>query len=227
MDIHEVVRLAKRVHDAEGYNLGTGSTREYRNAFWARAIGIVHHGHPSYNPTPDPQWHIKDAGGGRPQSDDVAVSMPSRRHWDCIPNAGRDDYRFEANGGEVLGPEQNVFAPPVPSGAAPNPRPTPQPTPTPTPPPVPLCSAPDVKAEVADLRTALIAFINQVSQWRNDSLQHHQQLALISTRLAELDLQVKDLRATLSNGLAFTGEINARGPFGSNVRGPVTGVVRG
>lgn len=32
MTIDQVVAIAKRIHDAEGYNLGASSTREYRNA---------------------------------------------------------------------------------------------------------------------------------------------------------------------------------------------------
>lgn len=124
MTIDQVVAIAQRIHDAEGYRLGSGSTREYRNAFWARAIGVVHHGHPIYNPTPDPQWHLKDGGGGRPQSDDVAVSMPSRQFWDCIGGVGADGYRFGASGHpEILPPEQNVYPPPVPAGVGATPPP--------------------------------------------------------------------------------------------------------
>ena len=134
MTIHEVVALAKRVHDAEGVTLGPASTRETRNAFWARAIGIVHHGHPTYNPIPDKQWHIKRAAG-RPQSDDVVVSLPSRQYWDCIPGAGQDGYRFEAQGPEILPMDQDVYAPPIPSGSTgtgggttpPPPKPCPNP----------------------------------------------------------------------------------------------------
>ena len=116
MTIQDVVAIAQRIHDAEGVNLGAGSTREYRNAFWARAIGIVHHGHATYNPTPDPQWHIKDGGNGRPQSDDVVVSMPSRQYWDCIPGAGATGYSFRAQGPEILPGDQNVYPPPIPAG---------------------------------------------------------------------------------------------------------------
>jgi len=117
MTIHELVDIAKRVHDAEGVNIGSSSTREYRNRFWARVVGIAYHGHPVYNATPDKQWHLKDGGNGRPQSDDVAVSMPSRHFWDCIPNAGADGYRFEASGDHgPLPPEQNVYPPPVSDG---------------------------------------------------------------------------------------------------------------
>lgn len=118
MDIHGLVDLAKRVHDAERMNFSGSSTREGRNADWARIVGIVHHGHQIYNPTPDPQWYLKNGGNGRPQSDDVTVSMPSRTFWDCIPDAGTDRYRFEAQGhGEFLPAEQQVYAPPVPSGS--------------------------------------------------------------------------------------------------------------
>jgi len=117
MDINGVVAIAQRVHDAERMNFSGSSTREERNANFARIVGIVHHGHPVYCPTPDPQWHLKNGGNGRPQSDDVTVSMPSRTFWDCIPDAGTDRYRFEAQGhGEFLPAEQNVYAPPVPAG---------------------------------------------------------------------------------------------------------------
>lgn len=118
MNISEVVSIARRVHDAESMNWGPTSTRNGRNADWLRIIGIVHHGHPNYNRTPDPQWHAKDAGGGRPQSDDAIVSMPSRTSYDCVLGTGGPNYSFIDNPhGEVLGPEQNVWAPPVPPGS--------------------------------------------------------------------------------------------------------------
>lgn len=118
MDINQFVELAERVHNAERMNFGSSSTRESRNRDWARIVGIAHHGHPSYNPTPDPQWHLKNGGGGRPQSDDVVVSLPSRKFWDCIPSAGADGYRFQASGhgDEALPSVQEVYAPPVPDG---------------------------------------------------------------------------------------------------------------
>jgi hypothetical protein len=118
MNITELVSMAQRIHDVEGYNLGTASTRDYRNAFWARVIGCAYHGHPVYNQTPDRQWHLKNGGSGRPQTDDVATSMPSRAYWDCIGGVGLDGYRFGAQGhGEPLPLDQNVYAPPVPAGA--------------------------------------------------------------------------------------------------------------
>jgi hypothetical protein len=118
VNINQLVTMAQRIHDVEGYNLGTASTREYRNAFWARVIGCAYHGHPVYNPTPDTQWHLKNGGNGRPQTDDVATSMPSRAYWDCIGGVGLDGYSFGAQGhAEPLPLDQNVYAPPVPAGA--------------------------------------------------------------------------------------------------------------
>ena len=119
MTINELVQMAERIHDAERVNLGASSSREQRNAFWARVVGCAYWGHPAYNPTPDRQWHLKDGGGGRPQSDDVVVSLPSRNYWDCIPNAGVDGYRFEAaSHTDTLPQIQNVYAPPKPAGGS-------------------------------------------------------------------------------------------------------------
>jgi hypothetical protein len=129
MTIDQLVTMARRIHDAEGIDLGSASTRTQRNAFWARVVGCAHHGHPIYNAGPDPQWHLKNGGGGRPQSDDVAVSMPSKTFWDCIPGAGADGYSFHASGPEHLdSPPQVIYAPPVPHGAV-FPSPPPQPAP--------------------------------------------------------------------------------------------------
>lgn len=121
MTITELTRMAKRIHDAEGWDLGARSTRETRNAFWERVVGCAHWGHPTYNPVPDKQWHCKDPdgpSGGRPASDDVAVSLPSRNAWDCIPGAGADGYRFEADHAPFYLPtDQFVFVPAKPDGA--------------------------------------------------------------------------------------------------------------
>ena len=115
-----VAEIAKTVHDAEGWKLGSSSTRETRNEFWARVVGIVHHGHPVYNPTPDPSWCLKDGGGGRPQTDDVATQCASRLFWDCIGGVGADGYenKFSCNGhgSERLPAVQNVYPPPKPAG---------------------------------------------------------------------------------------------------------------
>lgn len=125
MTITELVEMAERIHDTEGHNLGSNSTRETRNAFWMRIIGCAHFGHPVYNLTPDPRWHVKDAGGGRPMSDDTAVLMPSREAWDCIPGAGSNGYRFEADAIGVLPSVQHVYAPTRPSGSGAVPKPEP------------------------------------------------------------------------------------------------------
>lgn len=117
MTEHDVAALAQRVHDAERMNFGTTSTRDERNKNWARIAGIVHHGHPAYNSRPDPRWHIKDAGGGRPQSDDVLAFKDTRMMIDFIGGAGAANYTFRAGHWEgPLGPEQNIYAPPVPEG---------------------------------------------------------------------------------------------------------------
>lgn len=133
MNITELVAMAERIHNAEGYDLGASSTRAYRNAFWARVIGCAYHGHPVYNPAPDRQWHLKNGGGGRPQTDDVAVSMPSRAYWDCIVGVGANGYKFQATGySEPLPSNQEVYPPPVPAGSG-GETPAPGPTPVPTP----------------------------------------------------------------------------------------------
>jgi hypothetical protein len=120
MTITEFVRMAKRIHDAEGWNLGASSSRATRNAFFERAVGCAYWSHPVYNPNGgDKQWHCKDPDGpgGRPQSDDVIVSMPSRMAWDCIPGAGADGYRFEADSHPFLLEGQFIFVPSQPNGA--------------------------------------------------------------------------------------------------------------
>lgn len=121
MTITDLVHLAEAIHNADGWNLGKASTRETRNAFIERVIGIAHWGHPTFNPSPDPQWHCKDPDGptgGRPPSDDVAVSMPSRQFWDLIVGAGADGYRFEPHAEGPLPLEQFVYVPPKPAGSA-------------------------------------------------------------------------------------------------------------
>lgn len=118
MDINGVISIAEAI-DPHANSFKSGSTRETRNEKWAFIIGCVYHGHPVYNPTPDPQWHIKSAGGGRPQSDDVTVSMPSRDYWDCVPGSGSDSAHFSDSYGGKLPAEQNVYAPPVPEGSEP------------------------------------------------------------------------------------------------------------
>ena len=153
MTIHDLVRLAEAVHNREGYNLGSSSTREYRNAFWARVLGCVHHGHPIYNPAPDPRWHLKREPGG-PQSDDVAAFLPSRDAWDCIPGAGADGYRFEADYLGVLQPQQVIYVPPIPVDAG---------VPDPIPPP-PVCPPTFDYPDENDIGKVFLAQVTQAYQ---------------------------------------------------------------
>jgi hypothetical protein len=110
--IGEAVTIIEAVHDGLGVNLGASSTREQRNAFFESAVAVVHFGHPTYNAAGgDPDWCIKDGGGGRPQSDDVIVRCSNRDAWDVIPGAGADGYYFEAHAIGILPAEQNVYPP--------------------------------------------------------------------------------------------------------------------
>jgi hypothetical protein len=136
----DIARIAQAVHDAEGWDLGGSSSRATRNTFWARVVGIVVFGHPRFNQTPDPRWCLKDGGGGRPQSDDVAVLCATREFWDFIGDVGAPNYTFRAGAhpGERLPPEQNVYPPTraqcpdcgaATGGGEPKPEPQPQPRP--------------------------------------------------------------------------------------------------
>ena len=148
MDINGVIDVAERV-DPGARSFKAGSTRETRNQKWAYIIGCVYHGHPQFNPHPDPQWHIKDAGGGRPQSDDVTVSMPSRDFWDCIPGSGSDSAHFADHYGGTLSYDQNVYPPPVPAGGGTvPPEPGQPPTQPPTQPPPAGLSRAEVQAMI-------------------------------------------------------------------------------
>ena len=123
VSIDRVPAIAQAIHNAERMNFGASSSRDGRNRDWARIVGIIHFGHPVYNPTPDPSWCIKDGGGGRPQSDDVIVQCQSRVFYDCIPGSGADGYRFQCSADGVLPSVQNVYRPPVPSGGGGTPVP--------------------------------------------------------------------------------------------------------
>lgn len=121
LEPEQIAAIAQRVITAENMNFGASSDadggRSQRNRDWARIAGIIHHGHPIYNPTPDPRWHLKDAGGGRPQSDDVLAFKDTRMIIDFIGNAGANNFTVRAGHWEgPIGPEQNIYAPPVPAG---------------------------------------------------------------------------------------------------------------
>jgi hypothetical protein len=108
----EALSIIKAVHDGGGYNLGSGSSREYRIDFFWAALAAVHYGHPRYNPRGgDPGWCGKDAGGGRPPSDDVMVRCSSRDAWDVIPGAGSNGYHFGLDYIGKLPGNQNVYPP--------------------------------------------------------------------------------------------------------------------
>lgn len=127
LSIDQVLAVVRAVYVGTGANVGTASTRESRNAFFAEAIGAVYWGHPVYNPTPDPRWCIKDGGNGRPQSDDVVAicdgvtggAYRARQAWDLIGNAGIDAYSWHIDGIGILPSVQNVYPPPKPRGWAP------------------------------------------------------------------------------------------------------------
>lgn len=110
----EALQIIRRVHDSEGWNLGSGSSRGSRVDFFFRAVAAIHYGHSRYNPAgPDPNWCVKDAGGGRPPSDDVMVRCDSREAWDTIGGAGANGYRFHLDHIGRLPGNQNVYAPPA------------------------------------------------------------------------------------------------------------------
>jgi hypothetical protein len=169
MTAEQIATLAKRVHDEERWNLGASSTRDTRNQYWARVVGIVHHGHPRYNDSPDPRWHLKSAGNGRPQSDDVAVLMPSRQYWDFIGGVGADGYTFRAGAHpEPLEASQPVFPPPVPAGGGGvEPKPEPQPGGGQQPQPQPTACGYD-KDAMRVLTSAVVNLTNQLAHMKSD-----------------------------------------------------------
>lgn len=109
----EAMSIIKGVHDAEGWNLGASSSRDHRIAFIKRAVAVVHYGHGRFNQKgPDSNWCIKDAGGGRPISDDVIVRCDSRESYDLIVGAGGNGYAWHVDPIGVLPGNQNVYPPP-------------------------------------------------------------------------------------------------------------------
>lgn len=110
----EALDLIIRYHNAIRANLGGSSTRESRVAFWFSAVAVVHYGHPTFNPGGgDRDWCVKDAGGGRPPSDDVIVRCGSREAFDTILGAGGDGYSWHIESLGRLPGGQNVYAPPL------------------------------------------------------------------------------------------------------------------
>ena len=81
----EALDLIINYHDSIRADLGSRSSREQRVEFWCSAVAVIHFGHPRFNPAGgDPGWCVKDAGGGRPPSDDVLVRCDTRDAWDLI-----------------------------------------------------------------------------------------------------------------------------------------------
>lgn len=112
---NEATSIIKSVHDAEGWNLGGDSSRDSRIAFIKRAVGMLHYGDGRFNRGgPDSNWCIKDAGGGRPISDDVIVRCNSREAWDLIIGVGGNGYSWHTDYIGVLPGNQNVYPPPRP-----------------------------------------------------------------------------------------------------------------
>jgi hypothetical protein len=114
ISLQEAFGIIRRVHDELRYDLGSRSTRDQRVGFLFSAVAAIHYGHPRFNSTgPDNQWCVKDAGGGRPPSDDVLVRCDSRDAWDLIGGAGANGYSFHLDYLGRLPSNQNVYPPPA------------------------------------------------------------------------------------------------------------------
>lgn len=112
ISFQQAYTILKRVHDEGRFNLGGSSTRDYRINFLWGAVAAVHYGHPRWNPQgPDSNWCVKDAGGGRPPSDDVIVRCNTREAWDLLSSAGANGYGWHQDYLGVLPSIQNVYSP--------------------------------------------------------------------------------------------------------------------
>jgi hypothetical protein len=114
IDFNEAWTIITTIHNVGGFDLGSRSTRDYRINFLFGAVAAIHYGHPRWNPAgPDSDWCVKDAGGGRPPSDDVLVRCGSREAWDLVAGAGANGYSFHRDFLGVLPSIQNVYPPPA------------------------------------------------------------------------------------------------------------------
>lgn len=112
ISISQALSLIVNIHNGGRFNLGRSSTRDYRVNFIFGATAAIAYGHARWNPVgPDAGWCVKDAGGGRPPSDDVIVRCGSREAWDLISGAGGDGYSFHADYIGRLPGGQNVYPP--------------------------------------------------------------------------------------------------------------------
>lgn len=114
MSAREALNILIRVHNELRYNLGSGTTRDSRVQWLWTGMAAVHYGHYKFNPSGgDRQWCVKDAGGGRPPSDDVMVRCNTREAWDVVGGAGANGYGFHLDYLGILSNEQNVYPPPL------------------------------------------------------------------------------------------------------------------
>ena len=112
ISFNEAFNIIVSIHNGGRFNLGGSSTRDYRVNFIFGAVAAIHYGHARYNPQgPDSNWCVKDAGGGRPPSDDVLVRCSTREAWDLISGAGGNNYNFHTDYLGILPSIQNVYPP--------------------------------------------------------------------------------------------------------------------
>jgi len=110
----EMLGILINVHDELGFDLGSRSSREDRVKWLWTAVAVAHYGHPTLNRAGgDRNWCVKDAGAGRPPSDDVIVRCNSRDAWDTVAGAGGDGYSFHLDYIGALSSVQNVYPPPI------------------------------------------------------------------------------------------------------------------
>lgn len=113
ISFQEAYSIIVNIHNVGRFNLGGSSSRDYRVNFMFGAVAAIAYGHPRWNARgPDSNWCVKDAGGGRPPSDDVLVRCSTREAWDLISGAGGNSYNFHQDYLGILPREQNVYLPP-------------------------------------------------------------------------------------------------------------------
>jgi hypothetical protein len=113
ISLNEAYNIILTIHNSLRIDLGSRSSRDYRVNFLFAAVAAIHYGHGRFNSQgPDSNWCVKDAGGGRPPSDDVLVRCSSRESWDLIAGAGGNGYSFHLDYIGVLPSVQNVYPPP-------------------------------------------------------------------------------------------------------------------
>jgi hypothetical protein len=109
----EAFQIFKRMHDTLGWDFGSASTRDQRVAWFVSAIAVIHYGHATFNAAGgDSDWCMKDAGSGRPPSEDVMARCSNRQAYDMIVSSGADGYVLSLTPIGRLPDEQNIYAPP-------------------------------------------------------------------------------------------------------------------